>query len=70
MLARYVQITPDGKVSKSSPSALKFAYGSMLNLRVMLAFGAGLATAQMTTIATRHAVVRRQFRESEKGPEV
>ena len=40
MLMRYVQVAADGKVSGlENKSAIKYGYGSMLNLRVRLVYG-------------------------------
>ena len=40
MLMRYIQVKPDGTVlGLENTSAIKYGYGSMLNLRVQLTFG-------------------------------
>lgn len=40
MLMKYVSVNPDGTVTGlENKSAIKYGYGSMLNLRVQLTFG-------------------------------
>lgn len=50
MLMRYVKVSPDGEVSGlENASAIKYSYGSMLNLRVQLVFGFMLEGTVKTT---------------------
>ncbi len=44
MLCRYVQVHPDGTVvGLENKQAIKYGYGSMLNLRIKLVMGFALA---------------------------
>ena len=44
MLSRYVQIQPNGTVlGLENKQAIKYGYGSMLNLRIKLVMGFALA---------------------------
>ncbi len=50
MLSKYIQISDQGKViGAENKQAIKYAYGSMLNLRVTLVNGFAVANIHLPT---------------------
>ena len=65
MMGRYASVNKDGKLELKGD--LRALYGIMLETRVWIAMNAPMSLAQGLTIATRYAVVRRQFSTLEAG---
>jgi len=69
LLSKYVKIERDGNEAQfvvPDPSTLKYAYGSMMNLRISLIHFSTHFTVTALTIAIRYAITRRQFKSSKK----
>jgi acyl-CoA oxidase len=61
MLARFQQVTPDGKYIKTRQSGTdNIQYSTMVVTRVSMVAGAGAALAKAVTIATRYSAIRTQ----------
>jgi len=58
LLSRYVKLEADGTFIKDANST-KFAYGGMLNLRILIHFTAHYYIGKMATIAARYSFLRR-----------
>jgi len=69
MLARYTQVTSDGKVTFASEKSMKLGYGNMLFLRVFFFYFRCISLSRLATIAIRYGIVRRQFKSQETGIE-
>lgn len=60
LLAKYMNITPEGKVVKIGNE--KASYGTMIKIRTMLLEQSGKFLGLSLTICTRYSLIRRQFK--------
>jgi len=65
MLRKYIEVTREGKLVKKGD--MRTLYGIMMETRVFIVGNAPQSLAMALNIATRYAVVRRQFATLESG---